>query len=123
MYNIIHKPIFVIVPVIAILFGAIPVALADQNGYNFTVHVPSHQFGINSVNIWIRTTNGYTTSQHVSTQQSDIYWTFNIPPNQGDSIQVCVRASNPLSELLGTNCQFWTVNQEAGSYSISMNEA
>ncbi len=119
MYTMTCRPIFVIVPVLAVFLGAIPTALADQNAYNFTVHVPSHGFGVNAVTIFVKTSNGYTAQQDVSTQQSDISWTFNIPQNQGDSIQVCVHSAGILN-VLNQRCQFWTVNQESGSYSVSM---
>ncbi len=61
MYNVKNNPIFVIAPVLAIFLGAIPTALADQNAYNFTVHVPSHGFGVDAVTIFVQTSNGYTT--------------------------------------------------------------
>jgi hypothetical protein len=115
-----HIPLFVIVPVIAILLGAIPTALADQNAHNFTVHVPNHGFGVNAITIYVKTANGYESQQDVSTAQNDISWTFNIPPNQGDSIVVCVHTANDFFLLRNQHCQHWTVNQESGSYSVSM---
>jgi hypothetical protein len=67
-----HIPVFVIVPVIAVLMGAIsmtlvPYAFAQQSGYNLTVIVTSHAFGMVSVSIDIQTENGYSQSQQVAT--------------------------------------------------------
>jgi len=69
------------------LIGTIPSALADQTPYSFTVHVPNHGFGANAVTIFVKTANGYTDQQGVSTQQNYVSWTFNIPANQGGTIQ------------------------------------
>ena len=101
------------------LIGLVPTALADQNSYSFTVHVPSHEFGATAISIFIKTANGYTDQQDVSTGTGDISWTFNVPPNQGDTIQVCVHTAGILN-VIGQNCKYRTVNQEAGSYSVSM---
>jgi hypothetical protein len=84
MYNMTHMPI---VPVIAILLGAIsmtlvPYAFAQQSGYNLTVIVTSHSFGMDSVSIDIQTENGYSQSQQVATA-GGASWTFGIPSNQG----------------------------------------
>ncbi len=61
----------------------------SQSGYQFTVNVPSHPFGKTSVSIYITTENGYRESKTVSTAGNPS-WTFDIPPNQGDSVEVCV---------------------------------
>lgn len=100
------------------LIGTIPSALADQNPYSFTVNVPNHGFGANAVTIFVKTSNGYTDQQDVSTQANDVSWTFNIPSNQGDSIQVCVHTAGILN-IINQNCRYWTVNQGQGSYSVS----
>src|SRR5436305_14787256 len=86
-------------PLLVSLTGLVPTALGDQNSYNFTVRVPSHGFGANAVTIFVKTANGYTDQQDVSTQQSDVSWTFSIPPNQGDTIQVCVHTAGILKIL------------------------
>jgi len=82
--------------------------------------VPSHGFGADAVTVFVKTANGYTNQQDVSTQQNDVSWTFSIPPNQGDTIQVCVHTAGILN-MLNQNCRYWTVNQESGVYSVSMN--
>jgi hypothetical protein len=112
MYNIRSKPIFVIVPVIAILLGAIPSAMAQQNGYNLTVNVTAHGFGQSQVNISVTTENGYRTSQSVYTA-GGASWTFGIPPNQGNSVQVCVGQG-----IIGANCQNFNVN--GGDIAVNM---
>ncbi|PWU79483.1 MAG: hypothetical protein DLM72_17105 [Candidatus Nitrosopolaris wilkensis] len=101
------------------LIGTIPSALADQNPYSFTVHVPKHGFGANAVTIFVKTANGYTDQQDASTRQSDVSWTFNIPANQGDTIQACVHTAGILN-IINQNCRYWTVNHESGSYTVSM---
>jgi len=101
------------------LFGLVPTALADQNGYDFTVHVTQHAFGVGAVTIFVKTANGFTDETDVGTGQGDISATFNIPPNQGDTIQICVHTAGILNAL-NQNCQYRSVNQEIGSYSVSM---
>jgi len=88
-----------------------------QSGYSLTVNVPSHPFGESSVNIGIRTENGYTQSVNVGTAGGASY-TFNIPADQGNSVQVCVYTG--LGIVRGQNCRTWiasgndiTVNQSA----------
>jgi hypothetical protein len=61
----------------------------SESGYQFTVNVPSHPFGKPSVDISITTENGHRDSKTVSTAGNPS-WTFDIPPNQGDSVEVCV---------------------------------
>jgi hypothetical protein len=62
-----------------------------QPGYSLTVNVPSHPFGTSTVGISITTENGYTNQANVPTAGNPS-WTFNIPPNQGNSVQVCVNS-------------------------------
>jgi hypothetical protein len=54
------------------LIGLLPGALADQNSYRFTVHVPSHAFGVGAITIFVKTANGFTDQADVSTGQRDI---------------------------------------------------
>jgi hypothetical protein len=82
--------------------------------------VPSHAFGVGAITIFVKTANGFTDQADVSTGQRDISWTFNIPPNQGDIIQVCVHSAGILNAL-NQNCQYQTVNQETGSYTAPLN--
>jgi hypothetical protein len=112
--------IFIALTVLVCLIGLVPTVFADQNSYNFTVHVPSHAFGADAVTIFVKTANGYTDQQDVSTQQNDVTWTFSIPPNQGDTIQVCVHTAGILN-IINQNCRYWSVNQETGTYTVSMN--
>jgi hypothetical protein len=78
----------------------IPTAVANESSYALTVNVPSHAFGANAVTISVNAANGYTDQQDVSTQQSNVSWTFNIPSNEGDSIEVCWLAKEDLSSLI-----------------------
>jgi len=60
--------------------------------YRLTVNVPSHPFGASTVDIFITTKNGYTDQANVPTT-GIASWTFDIPQNQGNSVQVCVNYS------------------------------
>jgi hypothetical protein len=76
-----------------------------QPGYLLTVYVPSHPFGTSTVGISITTENGYTDQANIPTAGNPS-WTFNIPPNQGNSVQVCVN-SGALSQ---ENCHTYKVS-------------
>ena len=105
-----HIPVFVIVPVIAVLLGAIPSAIAQSSGYSLTVNVPSWTFGHSDITIRIKTANGYTDAISVKTAQAGgPSWTFSVPPNQGGSVQVCV-PNDVLSDVLNANCQYFTAD-------------
>jgi hypothetical protein len=60
--------------------------------YQLTVTVPFHPFGASTVDIYITTKNGYTDEATASTAGVST-WTFNIPQNQGNWVQVCVNFS------------------------------
>jgi hypothetical protein len=64
-----------------------------QAAYRLTVNVPSHPFGTSTVDISITTANGHTDQANVPTAGGTSY-TFNIPENQGKSVQVCVKPGN-----------------------------
>lgn len=83
-----------------------PSSSDSQSGYQLTVNVPNHPFGKSSVSISITTENGYKDHKTVSTA-GDSSGTFNIPPNQGDTVQVCVYADllSQLREVL--SCRRW----------------
>ena len=101
--------LFFLKPIVALL-GMMPSALADQNSYDFTVHMICSGL---PVTIFVQTGD----SQYVSTQQpKNISLTFNIPQNQGDSIKVCIDIQGLLLPILP--CQSWTVYQHSGSYSV-----
>jgi hypothetical protein len=76
-----------------------------QPGYLLTVYVPSHPFGTSTVGISITTEDGYTDQANIPTAGNPS-WTFNIPPNQGNSVQVCVN-SGALSQ---ENCHTYKVS-------------
>jgi hypothetical protein len=64
--------------------------LADgEPGYQLTINVPSYPSGTSTLGISITTANGYTDHANVATS-SGTSWTFNIPANQGNSVQACV---------------------------------
>jgi hypothetical protein len=64
-----------------------------QPAYRLTVNVPSHPIGTSTVDISITTANGHTDEVNLSTA-GDLSYTFNIPENQGKSVQVCVKPGN-----------------------------
>jgi hypothetical protein len=76
-----------------------------QPGYLLTVYVTSHPFGTSTVGISITTEDGYTDQANIPTAGNPS-WTFNIPPNQGNSVQVCVN-SGALSQ---ENCHTYKVS-------------
>jgi hypothetical protein len=64
-----------------------------QPAYQLTVNVPSHTSDSSTVGISITTANGYTREADLS-GAGDLSYTFNIPENQGKSVQVCVKSGN-----------------------------
>jgi len=106
----------VIVPaVIAVLFAAIPAAMAQQSGYNLTVNITTHQFGNANVIVSVLTASGYSQSYSVSIQNPSV--TFNIPPNEGGSVKVCV-SNGGLLNAFSSNCQRHDAN--GGDFSVNM---
>jgi hypothetical protein len=91
----------------------------QQPGYSLTVYVRSHSFGVSSVEITIQAANGYSDSQNVSTQ-GGASWTFNIPPNEGNSVKVCAH-EGIVSYALGNACYNFNVNPNGGSQSVTIN--
>jgi hypothetical protein len=83
-------------------------APGGQQGYSLTVNVPSHPFGDSSVNIQITTENGYKRFASVSTAVAgQPSYTFDIPPNEGNYLDVCVYTG--LGIARGENCYRYTV--------------
>lgn len=65
----------------------------SESGYDLTVRVTDHPFGTSQVEIDITTVNGYTDYTKISTGVSGVpSHTFSIPPNQGQTVRVCVDA-------------------------------
>ncbi len=87
--------------------------IVTQPGYLLTVNVLSHPFGTSTIGISITTENGYTDQANIPTAGNPS-WTFNIPPNQGNSVQVCVN-SGALSE---ENCHIYKTTGSAMSVSL-----
>lgn len=87
--------------------------VVTQPGYLLTVNVLSHPFGTSTIGISITTENGYTDQANIPTAGNPS-WTFNIPPNQGNSVQVCVN-SGALSEQ---NCHIYKTTGSAMSVSL-----
>jgi hypothetical protein len=114
VYEMTYK-LLLIVPVIAVLLGAIPSAMAQQSGYTLTVNITTHQFGNPNAVVGVLTASGYSQSYTVSIQSPSV--TFNIPPNEGPSVRVCVTNSGLLNSF-GGNCQ--TFNANGGSFSVNM---
>jgi hypothetical protein len=84
-------------------------AVAQQPGYSLTVNVPSHEFEKSTVTISIKTANGYQNSRTVSTA-GGASWTFDVPANEGDSVQVCVSGDIVGAILSLGNCKRFIVN-------------
>jgi hypothetical protein len=99
-----YVAIFVI-PVIAVLLSAIPAAMAQQSGYNLTVKITGHNFGV-SVYVKITTEKGYNAGGWIRTAGKPSA-SFNVPTDQGNNVQVCVQNAIDLytRSILGTNCQ------------------
>jgi hypothetical protein len=71
-------------------------------GYQLTVRVPSYPFGTSTLDISITTENGYT--DHADVGVSGVTsWTFNIPTNQGNWVQVCVNSDNSSRQNCNTH--------------------
>ena len=87
--------------------------VVTQPGYLLTVDVPSHPFGTSTIGISITTENGYTDQANIPTAGNPS-WTFNVPPNQGNSVQVCVN-SGALSQ---ENCHIYKTTGSAMSVSL-----
>ncbi|MFY9795981.1 MAG: hypothetical protein WAK17_14340 [Candidatus Nitrosopolaris sp.] len=87
---------------------------AVEAAYRLTVNVPSHPFGTSTVGISITTTNGYTDQADVPTTGGSSY-TFNIPKNQGYSVQVCVNSGT----LSHDNCRTYETTGNDMSVSLS----
>ena len=86
---------------------------AVEAAYQLTVNVPSHPFGTSTVGISITTANGYTDQADVPTAGGSSH-TFNIPKNQGYSVQVCV---NP-GTLSHDNCRTYQTTGDDMSVSL-----
>lgn len=73
--------------------------MAAEN--QLTVTVPSHPFGTSTVGISITTANGYKDQVNPSTS-GGASWTFTTPPNQGNSVLVCVNSENSSQQTCHT---------------------
>jgi len=87
--------------------------VVTQPGYLLTVDVPSHPFGTSTIGISITTENGYTDQANIPTAGNPS-WTFNVPPDQGNSVQVCVN-SGALSQ---ENCHIYKTTGSAMSVAL-----
>ena len=87
---------------------------SSSSGYSLTVTITSHPFGASTVDIDILTENGYSDSKKVSTA-GGATTTFDIPPNQGDSVRV--RADAGLLHF--ENCKRFTSDGDDKSVSLS----
>ena len=74
---------------------------SGQAAYRLTVNVPSHPFGVSTVGMSITTANGYTDQSSVPTAGGSSY-TFNVPKNQGKSVQVCVNSGTLSHDICRT---------------------
>jgi hypothetical protein len=86
-----------------------------ESGYRLTVNVPSHPFGESSVNIAITTANGYNQFANVGTAGGASH-TFDIPPNEGNSVKVCVYTGFGI--VRGQNCHNYMA--DGGDIEVSL---
>jgi hypothetical protein len=77
------------------------VLAVGEPGYQLTVSVPSYPFGTSAIGISITTENGYTDHADVGIS-GGTSWTFNIPSNQGNWVQVCVKSDHSSGENCNT---------------------
>jgi len=96
--------------------GGIGYRFAQQSGYNLTVNVTGHAFGNAAVWISVLTENGYRTGGWAQTAGGTSV-TFNIPPDQGNSVQACVQ-NNIVGQIIGSGCQRFSVN--GGDIAVNM---
>jgi hypothetical protein len=82
-----------------------------EAAYRLTVNVPSHPFGTSTVGISITTENGHTDQANVPNNSSYI---FNIPKNQGNSVEVCVNSGT----LSHDNCRTYETTGKDMSVSL-----
>ena len=76
--------------------------LADgEPGYHLTVNIPSYPSGTSTLGVSITTANGYTNQASVPTAGGTSY-TFNVPKNQGKSVQVCVNSGTLSHDICRT---------------------
>ena len=87
---------------------------SGQAAYRLTVNVPSHPFGASTVGMSITTANGYTDQTSVPTAGGSSY-TFNVPKNQGKSVQVCVNSGTLSHDI----CRTYEANGNDMSVSLS----
>ena len=98
--------------------GSSDTGSSGQTAYRLTVNVPSHPFGASTVGMSITTANGYTDQANVPTAGGSSY-TFNIPKNQGKSVQVCVNSGALSHDICRTYGA--TGNDMSVSLSVSPN--
>jgi hypothetical protein len=84
-----------------------------QPAYRLTVNVPSQSADTSTVGMSITTENGYTHEADLS-GAGDLSYAFNIPQNQGKSVQVCVKPGN----LSMKNCR--TYETTGSDMSVSL---
>lgn len=94
--------------------GSSDTGSSGQAAYRLTVNVPTHPFGASTVGMSITTANGYTDQANVPTAGGSSY-TFNVPKNQGKSIQVCVNSGTLSHDI----CRTYEANGNDMSVSLS----
>jgi hypothetical protein len=86
--------------------------MSTERTRSFIKYNTKHNNGLYYYNISVQTENGYSASQAVYTA-GGASWTFGIPPNQGNSVQVCFAQG-----IIGSNCQRFNVN--GGDIAVNM---
>jgi hypothetical protein len=90
------------------------VLAVGEPGYRLTVNIPSYPSGTSTLGVSITTANGYTDRANVDVSGATS-WTFNIPSNQGSSVQVCVNSDSSSEE----NCNTYGTTGADMSVSLS----
>lgn len=89
----------------------------SESGYRLTVDISEWPFGSEDIKIRIETANGYIDRATIGTAVSGTpSYTFNIPPNEGDSVRVCV---DPEGVFAFGKCEQVTTNGRDKSVSLS----
>jgi hypothetical protein len=90
------------------------VLAVGEPGYRLTVNIPSYPSGTSTIGISITTASGYM--DHAKVDVSGVTsWIFNIPSNQGSSVQACINSDSSSGE----NCNTYGTTGTDMSVSLS----
>jgi hypothetical protein len=120
MYNMTHVPVFVIVPVIAVLLGAVQYANAQSSDWILTIYPVNVPFGQSDIHIHVQGPFNANKDVNIANGQNPSV-SFNMNGNDfpvGYQYKVCISAT-----LIGAflpNCNFFNHNSnEIAAWQIS----